>query len=85
MQLSRSEIISKLKDILISADDRGSVDADKYKESSKLVTELGLSSVNILYMVIAIEETFGIYFDNVSMTDFETIGDVVDYIEEKLK
>lgn len=85
MQLSRSEIISKLKDILISADDRGSVDADKYQESSKLVTELGLSSVNILYMVIAIEETFGIYFDNVSMTDFETIGDVVDYIEEKLK
>lgn len=84
MQLSRSEIFEKLKDILISADDRGIVEADKYTEDSKLVTELGLSSVNILYMVIAIEETFGIYFDNVGMSDFETIGDVVTYIEGKL-
>lgn len=85
MQLSRNEIFEKLKDILISADDRGTVDADKYTESSKLVTELGLTSVNILYMVIAIEETFGIYFDNVGMSDFETIGDVVTYIEGKLQ
>lgn len=84
MQLSRSEIFEKLKDILISADDRGIVETDKYTEDSKLVTELGLSSVNILYMVIAIEETFGIYFDNVGMSDFETIGDVVTYIEGKL-
>ena len=84
MQMSRGEIFEKLRDILISADDRGSADASKYTESSKLVTELGLTSVNILYMVIAIEETFGIYFDNVGMSDFQTIGDVVSYIEGKL-
>ena len=85
MRLSRNEIFEKLKDILISADDRGRVDADKYTESSKLVTELGLTSVNILYMVIAIEESFSICFDSVGMSDFDTIGDVVTYIEEKLR
>lgn len=76
--------MAKLKDILMSADDRGVVDPDKYTEDSKLVTELGLTSVNILYMVIAIEETFGIYFDNAGISDFETIGDVITYIEGKL-
>ena len=85
MQLTRQEIFEKLKDILTSADDRGTVDPDRYTESSKLVTELGLTSVNILYMVIAIEESFGIYFDKVGMSDFETIGDVVTYIEGKLR
>ena len=85
MQMSRNEIFEKLKDILRSTNGRVVVDTDKYTESSKLVTELGLSSVNILYMVIVIEETFGILFDSVCMSDFETIGDVVDYIEEKMQ
>ena len=36
-------------------------------------------------MVIAIEEVFSIRFDNVGMSDFETLGDVVDYIEKKIR
>jgi acyl carrier protein len=36
-------------------------------------------------MVIAIEEEFGIRFENVGTADFETLGQVVDYIEAKLK
>ena len=36
-------------------------------------------------MVIAIEEEFGIRFDDVGASDFVLLSDVVDYIEEKLK
>ena len=50
----------------------------------RLVTDLGFSSVAMLYMVIAIEESFGVIFDNVSMGDFETLGDVLDYLEARL-
>ena len=53
-------------------------------ESSNLVTDLGLNSVGVLYVVIAIEEFFGIEFENVGFGDFKTIGDVIDYIEQQL-
>lgn len=84
MQLSRNEIIEKLKDILVSAGDGNTAMVDSCTESTKLITELGLSSVSMLFMVIAIEEEFGIRFDNVGVSDFETLGNVVDYIEGKL-
>ena len=83
--LSRAEIIDKLKEILQFADSKNSAVIESCDENTKLVTDLGFNSVSVLYMVIAIEESFGIVFDNVSMNDFDTIGDVVTYIEGKLK
>ena len=85
MQLTRQEIINKLKDILLAANDNNVSLVENCTEQSRLVEDFGLSSVGVLYIVIAVEEEFGIRFDNVGMTDFETLGDVVDYIEAKLK
>jgi len=83
MQMSRVEITDKLKDILVSASDDPETVAS-VTEQSKLLTDLGMSSVDMLYTVIAIEETFDIRFDDVTVTSFETFGDVIDYIEKKL-
>ena len=80
--MKREEIIEKLREILAAAGD-GTVPS--LSEDSNLATELGLSSVSMLYMVIAIEEEFGIRFDDVGASDFVLLSDVVDYIEEKLK
>ena len=81
--LSKSDILDKLKSILINMDAKNAEIADKINSDTKLVTDLGLSSVGTLYMVIAIEETFNVEFD----TDkpFTTVGEVVDFIEGKLK
>ncbi len=83
--MTRNEIIEKLRDILITTDDRNRAAAAACTEQSKLDSDLGLSSVGMLYMVIAIEEEFRIRFENVGATDFRTLGNVVDYIEAKLK
>lgn len=83
MALSRNEIKEKLTDIMkMVMGDRVS-DLSSIEESSNLVNDLGLSSVGVLYVVIAIEEFFGIEFENVGFSDFATIGDVVNYIEQK--
>ena len=82
--LTRSEILAKLKDILLFADEKNSALIEKCDENTKLATDLGFNSVSVLYMVIAIEESFGIVFGNVTVNDFETIGDVITYIEERL-
>lgn len=82
--MSRAEIIEKLKDILFQTDNRNEQSVKACTESSDLRTDIGLSSVGMLYMVFSIEETFGIRFENVGMGDFKTLGDVVDYLEKKL-
>ena len=61
----------------------GDFDAEGLSEDSNLVSDLGLTSVGVLYIVIAIEEFFDIRFDDVGFADFKTIGDVINYIEKK--
>ena len=52
----------------------------------KMIEDLGLNSVNVLYLVIAIEEVFNIRFDDDTGVDtFKTVGDAADYIGGKLK
>ena len=80
--MKREEIVEKLKDILQSASDDPNV-LDRCTDGAKLQTDLGLTSVNMLYTVIAIEETFNIRFDDVTVMSFDTFGDVVSYVEKK--
>lgn len=84
MLMTRQEILENLKEILMDADERGSELVDKVSERSRLTEDLGLSSVNMLYMIIATEEVFDIRFDDVGVNEFQTVGDVMDYIEGKL-
>ena len=81
MAMSRNEILNKLTDVMQMA--MPGQDLSGITEDAHLVNDLGLSSVGILYVVIAIEEFFNIRFDDVGFADFKTIKDVVDYIEKK--
>ena len=82
--MTREQIIDKLREILVAADGRGQSSVMNVTEDTNLFTDLGLTSVSMLYMVIAIEEDFDIRFENVGASDFATLGDVVDYIEARL-
>jgi acyl carrier protein len=81
--MTRELIIEKLKNIytLVS----GNSDTSSFTEESDLRTGLGLNSIGMLYMIIAIEEDFSIRFENIAMGDFNTVLDVVNYIEEQKK
>ena len=76
----RDEIKNQLAEIysLITSND-----ASKIDENANLRTDLGLSSIGMLYLIIAIEQKFSITFENVSMGDFEIVKDVIDFIEKK--
>jgi acyl carrier protein len=85
MLMTRTEIIEKLKDIIISADSRAAERADGVTEDTNIMQDLGFTSIGMLYIAIAIEEVFGIRFDNVGISDFVTVRNIVDYIEGKLQ
>ena len=80
--MKRSEIKEKLYDIYKVTTRSNGVEFD---EKSNLVTDLGLNSVGILYMVIAIEEFFGIRFDDIDSSELKTLENVIDYIEKKVE
>ena len=83
--MNRAEITEKLRDTLVMAmGDASASVLENCTEDSNLITDLGLNSVGMLYVVIAIEEFFSIQFDDVGFGDFKTVKDVIDYIEKKV-
>lgn len=82
--MTRTEIIEKLKAIILQATGNEPESLDNCSEASNLTTDLGMNSIALLFVVIAIEETFDICFDEDAVSDFKTVGDVVNYIEEEV-
>lgn len=84
MQLTRSDILSKLKEIMQTMYDTAPAGLADATEETRLLEGLGLNSVGLLYMVIIVEENFDIRFDQVGGDRFQTVGDVVTYIQDQL-
>ena len=82
--MDRSEIIEKLSDIFKMVMGDQAVDLNSCDENSSLAEDLGLNSVGILYLVIAIEEFFNVRFEDVGAADVQTVGQVVDYIQKRV-
>lgn len=81
--MERAEILAKLGEIFKMVTGN-TAERISYDENAKLVDDLGLNSVGILYLVIAIEEFFHIRFEDVGTSDLKTVGQVVDYIQSKV-
>ena len=85
MQLSRREILEKLQEIMISINDSEREKIESTTEASRLIEDVGLNSVGMLYLVIVLEESFQIKFEDVGTATFDTIGKVIDYIEARMQ
>ena len=61
-----------------------SVDTDTLTPESALREDIGINSIGLLYMAMAVEEEFGIKFNNEDFATLRTVGDVVACIERKI-
>ena len=50
---------------------------------SRIMEDLGADSLNILMLLMTIEEDFGIKVPDEKLADFQTVGDVVSYLEKQ--
>lgn len=57
--------------------------ADAVKPDADLREDMGINSIGILYLAMAVEEEFGIKFSNEDVTGIRTVEDVVRCIEGK--
>lgn len=75
------EIETKLKELLHNIDDE--IDVDTLTLESNLMEDMGMSSVALLYMSVALEDEYGIDFSELDMKEIKTAGDVVELIQKK--
>lgn len=81
--MTREEVFEKLKEIFKLVVHNG-VDVDKVDPSCNVRLDLGVNSVAMIYLVIAIERAFGISMNDVTYETFNTVNDVVEYVYGKL-
>lgn len=51
-------------------------------EETNLVTDLGLSSFDVVSLIGEFEDAFGIEIPTEDIEELETVGGIVDYLEE---
>lgn len=77
--MNRQDILNT---VLTVIDDIAGVDTDNITESSNLITDVEVSSIEILSILGELEAIYDIKFSEQDMKDIATIGDLIDCIEK---
>ncbi|MCS7174345.1 acyl carrier protein [Pseudothermotoga sp.] len=75
--MDRKEILAMVNKIL---SDKLGVKESQIKEESKLIDDLGADSLDLVDLVMAFEEEFGVKIADDKLQKISTVKDIVDYI-----
>ena len=78
--MSEKNTDQKIKDILV---EQLSVNAEQVTPEAKFIEDLGADSLDIVELVMAFEEEFGVEVPDSDAEKLLSVGDVVKYIEDK--
>lgn len=71
-----------LERIVATIVDELGIDEKDISENSRISSDLDVNSLELLNVVMAIEEDFGITFDENKLRKIKTVGDIANYVEE---
>lgn len=74
-----SDIAERVKNIVV---EHLGVEEDKVVEGASFIDDLGADSLDIVELVMAFEEEFGIDIPDDAGKDIQTVGDAVKFIKE---
>jgi acyl carrier protein len=74
-----SDVIERVKKIVV---ERLEVDTDKVNEKASFIDDLGADSLDLVELVMAFEEEFGIEIPDDAAETIQTVGDAVKFIEK---
>ena len=72
-------MLEKMKEIL--AEQLG-CDADMITEETSFKDDLGADSRDLLEVIMALEDEYGIEMNTEDLSDLNTVGDVMNYLKE---
>ncbi len=76
------DLESRVKEII--ADQLG-VEIEKLRDDANFVQDLGADSLDVVELVMAFEEEFGIEIPDEDAEKIRTVGDVIKYLKERVK
>ena len=76
------DTLERLKKLLAEVYD-GEIDTDSIKEDTRVVEDIGMKSIAMLYMAMAIEGEFNVSLTNEDLPKMQTVGDIMKLIEER--
>jgi acyl carrier protein len=79
--MDRDEIFDKVKGVIV---EQLNVEEDDVNEDATFVDDLGADSLDIVELVMALEEEFGVSIPDESAEKIKSVGDAVDFIVESL-
>ncbi|MCP5432540.1 MAG: acyl carrier protein [Alphaproteobacteria bacterium] len=74
-----SDISERVKKIVIEHLD---VEADKVSANASFIDDLGSDSLDIVELVMAFEEEFGVEIPDEAAETIQTVGDAIKFIEQ---
>ena len=74
-----SDVFERVKKIVVENLD---VEADKVTEPASFIDDLGADSLDLVELVMAFEEEFGVEIPDDAAEKITTVGDATKYIEE---
>ena len=77
-----SDVIERVKKIVV---ERLEVDADKVNEKASFIDDLGADSLDLVELVMAFEEEFGIEIPDEDAEKITRVKEAVEYIESHAK
>jgi len=80
--MAEKSIEEKVKEIVV---EQLNVNAEQVTNSASFIEDLGADSLDQVELVMALEEEFSVDVPDEDTEKFQTVGDVVKYIEEKVK
>ena len=80
--MSSEEIFEKIKNIII---EQLQVSETTVTEEASFIDDLGADSLDLVELIMALEEEFGIEIPDADAEKVVTVGDVVNYIKENVK
>lgn len=79
--MTTNEILKRVIDLFAAMADTD----DEITEESELIEDLGISSMDVLFLISSLEEEFGIKISEKEVRKMATIGDVTEVIEGLIK
>ncbi len=77
--MERDAILDKTKEVIV---DQLNVDESDVNEDASFIDDLGADSLDLVELVMALEQEFGVTIPDEEVESIKTVGDAVTYIVE---